>query len=98
MKNMLGDEVDPEDFKLSFSWTDSTMWVNRGKRYTNDRGVKNCIKYECHVSPNGWTGNTRTIIYELNEPIIHNLRSDISFGEIKQILTEWEKGNPKTKK
>ena len=77
MKNMFGDEREPQ--KLEFSWTSNHLFIKKGGKLF---GL---------VSTNGWTGHTMLIDYERDEPVITNLHDTIiSFGEMKQIMAEWE--------
>ncbi len=96
---MLGEEVNPADHLLAFSWNGpkgEILWVTRGKPYTNSMGVANCKKYVGHVAPNGWTGKSRAVIHPLGEPLWCNFKETLSMTEIKQIIAEWETKNPKS--
>lgn len=81
MKNILGDEVAPQT--LTFEFKAPHLTIFRGGKFAG------------MVSPNGWTGGFQWINYNLGEPVLGNCNGSLSLSEMKQIILEWEKNNPK---
>lgn len=77
MKNMFGDEVEPQ--KLTFEYSAPILYIKRGGKFAG------------MVSPNGWTGKTLWINYEKDEPVLDNYNGSISLAEMHEIITEWNK-------
>ena len=89
MTNILGETVNPNDFKLHFEWVGVVMNVLRGEKYTNAEGIEGCQKYLGTVSPNGYNGYSANVHYKLGEPILINWHEDFSFEQMNLIMAEY---------
>ena len=75
-KNIFGEQVEPR--KLTFGYLRPHMEVFRAGKFAG-----------C-VSPNGWTGKTMFIDYEMKEPVLTNYDGPISLSEMQTIIDKWK--------
>jgi hypothetical protein len=78
-KNILGEMVEPQS--LTFKFEKPHLTIFRGDKFAG------------MVVPNGWTGKSKIIDYEMNEPVLTNYDGVLSLKEMAKIIAEWHKNN-----